>query len=1015
MGPLPPPHEPKPLLHARSSCLSVMMGMACLGWSVSGLSATVPPAELNLVLKAPINTWDEAVPLGNGLMGGLLWGDKNLIRLSFDRGDLWDERAHGEKEWWKIRTYAKGAELVAKKDFGTVNGWWDGPYNGTTPTKLPAGRLEITLAPGQEAEKFELNLASAEGIAHLAGGGRMTAFFSAATPIAVVRIPGPEPKAIDLVPSGARKRGGNAGPSSGGVVSALGYPVAQYGTEGTAKWYVQEAADGLKYCVCVESRRIDNESLLAIAVTSTNDAPDLLGLARQRCSTAIKQGYAKMLEPHAAWWQEFWAQSSVTIPAEDIEISRQYYLVQYFHGAASRRGAPPMPLQGVWTADNGGLPPWKGDYHNDLNTQMTYIAYQGAGHFEEGLSFLDYLWDRRPTFLRFAREFYGTSGLATPGVMSLAGQPLGGWGQYSLSPTMTAWCAHLFYLHWRYTGDDTFLRSRAYPWCADAGDCMLGLLKPDANGIQKLPLSSSPEVFDNSGRAWLVPNSNYDIMCLKMLFLTLQEMAASGGRSDEAKKWEKAVSALGDFHADATGMLLVDAKTTLPYSHRHLSNIIGLYPFNLITREGGQTDAKRIDASLAQWDKLGTNGWCGYSFSWMSCLRARVGDAESALRHLDIYCNAFILRNGFHANGDQTRSGYSGFTYRPFTLEGNFLAAQAVQEMLLQSWSPTPGQLDTEIIRIFPSTPWRWHSAAFTDLRAEGGHRVSAKRENNATTWFRVTAGKDGTVRIRDNFSGRQPKWDRDSVKKVGDNYEIALKKGQSVEAELAKPATIPPAPANLAEPVVTRRTGHIQPTKLPLRIGADSNGGSNFQGGISRALVADRPLSADEIAKLANRTNADWARTSGALVALVLTDKGVGNLANAKLVPKAIGQIQPSEMSVGLAQYSLRFNGRNYVEIQSDAVLNCTKGITLAAWVFPDVPAASMRIIDKSPVGAASGYLLDTHPDNALRLITREPHFSYPAKLPAKQWTHVAATVDGNTGRQTLYINGKRVAEKEE
>ncbi len=79
-------------------------------------------------------------------------------------------------------------------------------------------------------------------------------------------------------------------------------------------------------------------------------------------------------------------------------------------------------------------------------------------------------------------------------------------------------------------------------------------------------------------------------------------------------------------------------------------------------------------------------------------------DAEEALRLLEIYAKAFILRNGFHANGDQTKSGYSNYTYRPFTLEGNFLAMHAVHEMLLQSWSATPGQRDTEVIRIFPAT-----------------------------------------------------------------------------------------------------------------------------------------------------------------------------------------------------------------------------------------------------------------------------------------------------------------------
>jgi len=105
-------------------------------------------------------------------------------------------------------------------------------------------------------------------------------------------------------------------------------------------------------------------------------AADPVGIARDRVASALAAGYEKMIGPHRAYWADFWAKSSVRVPEADI--LRHYYLVQYFYGAASRRGSPPMPLQGVWTADAGGLPPWKGDYHNDLNTQMTYIAYQAA-------------------------------------------------------------------------------------------------------------------------------------------------------------------------------------------------------------------------------------------------------------------------------------------------------------------------------------------------------------------------------------------------------------------------------------------------------------------------------------------------------------------------------------------------------------------------------------------------------------------------------------------------------------
>ena len=229
--------------------------------------------------------------------------------------------------------------------------------------------------------------------------------------------------------------------------------------------------------------------------------------------------------------------------------------------------------------------------------------------------------------------------------------------------------------------------------------------------------------------------------------------------------------------------MLVDASKEMPHSHRHLSNIIGLYPFNLITKEGGNKDAQMIASSLKQWDSLGTSQWCGYSFSWMSCLKARVGDAEAAIKNLDIFVKAFILRNGFHANGDQTKSGYSDFTYRPFTLEGNFLASQAVHEMLLQSWSPSPGKMNSGIIRIFPATPEKWADASFTNLRAEGGYTVSATRKNNLTVQFSIAATKTGTVRIKDNFNGRKPRWNIKNVLKTGDIYEVKLAKGQKLTA----------------------------------------------------------------------------------------------------------------------------------------------------------------------------------------------------------------------------------------
>lgn len=734
---------------------------------------------MNLKLSAPIKTWDEAVPLGNGLLGGLLWGEGGTLRLSLDRGDLWDERpAPGDP--LRGFTYAQMAKFVAACDNASISKIVDGAYFTDHPTKIPAGRLEIDLAEGQGVTEFELNLADATGRAHLGAKGTVEAFFSAVEPVALVRIPGAAPRALRLL-----------APES---VKKLGYPDPERGGATGERWFTQKTAEGHVTCVFVATRKTEGGTLLATTVTfSPADGADVVAVARARVEAALTDGFAKRHAPHAAWWREFWAKSSVTLP--DAEVQRHYELVQYFYGAASRRGAPPIPLQGVWTADAGELPPWKGDYHHDLNTQMTYMGYQAAGRLDEGRVFLDYMHGLLPALRRFAREFLEQPGAAVPAVMSLAGQPLGGWAQYSLAPSNGAWVGHLFYLHWRYARDEKFLRDEAYPWCRDVGTALRGLLKPDEDGVLVLPLSSSPEAFNNDIRAWLKPNSNYDLMCLRMLFLGNAEMAAALGDAAAARDWREVAARLGPYHVTEKKVLKLNPTEELYFSHRHFATLMAIYPFNLLTTEGSADERAIIAATIPDIDRLGVLEWCGYSYTWMAALRARINEPEAALWHLKAYLHAFILRNGFHANGDQTKSGFSVFDYRPFTLEGNFLACAAVHEMLLQSWDARPGGGGWGTIRVFPAMPWKWHDAAFADLVAEGGHKVSARRENNATTWLRIVAAHDGELRVRDNFGGRAPKWNQAPAGRSGGDFLFKVKAGEVIEATLEKPAAAPPAP----------------------------------------------------------------------------------------------------------------------------------------------------------------------------------------------------------------------------
>lgn len=357
--------------------------------------ARPPAAESNLVLDGPITRWDEAIPLGNGLLGGLLWGgdvdaDGALtLNLSLDRGDLWDLRLPDtlKRDDWTWQTIQ---QLHAAGDDARVRELFDVPYDTVPyPTKLPGGRLTMTW-PHSRAEdgikEFSLDLATATGRAVNARGTLLSAFFCATEHVAMLRCDSPPTLAI-MRPSG---------------LDRLEYAPAEFAQsndDGSIQItsMTQQAALGLRYAIVVGWRTRDHHTEIAVSVTSTADGDDPEAIGRSRIISALDRGYDVLHEEHTNWWRRFWLHSRISIP--DARLQKHYDFVKYLYGSGSRDGgAPPMPLQGVWTADEGGLPPWKGDFHNDLNTQMTYLAYPTAGLYECGESFLDFNWKLLPKF-----------------------------------------------------------------------------------------------------------------------------------------------------------------------------------------------------------------------------------------------------------------------------------------------------------------------------------------------------------------------------------------------------------------------------------------------------------------------------------------------------------------------------------------------------------------------------------------------------------------------------------------
>ena len=141
------------------------------------------------------------------------------------------------------------------------------------------------------------------------------------------------------------------------------------------------------------------------------DVHGMLQSGKEELLAAAKIGYEALHQEHIAWWEKYWKQSKISIPDEALE--RVYYRAWYLFASCSREGFYPMPLQGVWTADNDKIPPWKGDYHHDTNTQLSYQSFLKANRLHEGRVFIDYLWDLRTEFKKFAKDFLLNQGVQT--------------------------------------------------------------------------------------------------------------------------------------------------------------------------------------------------------------------------------------------------------------------------------------------------------------------------------------------------------------------------------------------------------------------------------------------------------------------------------------------------------------------------------------------------------------------------------------------------------------------------
>lgn len=704
-----------------------------------------------LDFKKSITSWDEGIPTGDGKLGSLAYGD-GPIRISVDRIDLWDNRPN-EQTFEPGFNYKNLIKLARSGVAGNDADWAEHhrlfdnlshitPY----PSKITAGRLEIDFFEQSDSVHSFLDMNKAYADITMPSGKSIRLFNSAVRHVGILKIKGEFKLDIHIPDYISGDENGmcalNTGLDEDAENWCMQYPRSKVVTEGDFIYYIQKTHTEYTYTLTAMVKKAGEYSEVYYTVVTTDDAEDVLAYAKNELTSLYEIGYDALFAEHLSWWRSYNLKSSLTIPDKRMEFI--YNVSTYYFASCSRKGFYPMALQGVWTADNDSLPPWKGDYHFDTNVQVSYQHYLRANRISEGEVIVDYLWNMRHEYKKFAKEFFGVDGYLLPSTATIDGKPIGGWAMYSYAPISTVWAIQSFDEYYLFTGDERFLKNKLYPIFRDTGKAFLGLME-ERDGKLYLPLSSSPEMFDNKREAYLVPNSNYDLALLIYLFTKLRDYSKKLGKDKEAEKYEGILQKLDPLAVNESGALMLDPTLNFKESHRHFSHVNAIYPLHLLSYD--DPEHKRIiDASIHELELYGTGWWCGFSFAMAAQVFAMAGKGNAAYYRLSEFAKYFVAENGFHLNGDFKHYGISIFHNRPFTLESQFNYCDALQEMLLQEHE---GYLN-----IFNAIPddWKCDTVEFKKLRSYGGLLVSARLKKGQIDRLEFFTKKDTVIKIKDRY-----------------------------------------------------------------------------------------------------------------------------------------------------------------------------------------------------------------------------------------------------------------------
>jgi alpha-L-fucosidase 2 len=751
--------------------------------------AEAPAMPAGLWYRQPAATWEQALPLGNGRLGMMVFGGVADERLQLNENTLWDgyprdvnnpEALAALPEVRRLLFAGKNAEAVQLAGRTMM---------GRPERILPyqaLGELWIE-APGvRAATRYRRWLDFGRGVASVSyeQDGVVfirEAFASMRDDVMVVRFVASKPGALSMRLGLRRQKDAVAAahPKRADTIvlkgridrpDEAGQP---RGMRFAAEVRAQTKGGAINNTDGVLSVAGADEVVLLIdgATDFRGGEPDAACAAR--IEAAAKVGHAALLEAHQAAHGRLFGRVSLELEGTPRDVARMstderlerhgaghedlglvsafFQYGRYLLIASSRPGGLPANLQGLWCWEMN--PAWNADYHTNINVQMNYWPAEVTNLSECHQPLFDLMDSLVEPGGRTAKVHYGAGGWVVHHLTDVWGFTAPADGPWGIWPVGAAWLAQHPFEHYRFTGDREFLARQGWPLMRGAARFILDFLvtAPEGTPVAGMLVTSpshSPEnhfVLPDGSTSVFTYGATMDVMIIRELLANCIE--ASRVLDVDAAfraECEAALAKLPPIRiSPASGRIMewVEDYPEADPQHRHTSHLYGLHPADLITPATPELFAAARKVLEVRGD-AGT----GWSMAWKINFWARLHDGDRAYRLIRNLLQP-VRKTGQFYDGAGGVFANLFDACPPFQIDGNFGATAGIAEMLLQSHERTED--GSYVVHLLPGLPTAWPAGRVSGLRARGGVEVDLTWKDGRliAASLRGTAGKTVIVR----------------------------------------------------------------------------------------------------------------------------------------------------------------------------------------------------------------------------------------------------------------------------